>query len=128
MISRFYFYRQPMIQVEPQPRVGEPYKYQNGRIRRMKYIVYWKSQGEGRKLSETAQKLREDMKKNPEKYCKILFPSHLMVGERKGFYVVEATADQMMNTALFYGPLMDFKFVPIVKSTEMVTAAQRMGR
>ncbi len=94
----------------------------------MKYIVYWESQGEGRQLSETAQKLREDMKKNPDKYCQILFPSHLMVGERKGFYIVEATPDQMMNTALFYGPLLKLKFVPIVKSSEMAAAAQRMGR
>ena len=94
----------------------------------MKYIVYWKSQGEGRILAETAQKLREDMKKNPDKYCKVLFPSHLMVGQGRGFYIVEATAEQMMNTAMFYGPIMSFKFVPIVKSSEMVAAAQRMGR
>ena len=93
----------------------------------MKYIVYWESLGTGSEISEVAQKLRGDMKKNPDKYCQILFPSHLMVGERKGFYVVEATADQMMHTALFYGPLMNFKFVPIVKYSDMVAAAQRMG-
>ena len=93
----------------------------------MKYIVFWEFKPEdGMKVSEIAQKLREAMKKNPEKYPKLLFPSHLMVGERKGFYVIEANAEQMMNTILFYRQTMKFKFVPIVKSSEMVKAAQAM--
>ncbi len=95
----------------------------------MKYIVFWEFKPEdGMKVSEIAQKLREAMKKTPEKYPKLLFPSHLMVGERKGFYIIEATAEQMMNTTLFYMQTMKFKFVPIVKSSEMVKAAQAMER
>ena len=93
----------------------------------MKYIAFWEFKPEdGMKVSEIAQKLRKAMKKHPEKYPKLLFPSHLMVGERKGFYVIEATAEQMMNTSLFYRQAMKFKFVPIVKSSEMVAAAQKM--
>jgi hypothetical protein len=49
-----------------------------------------------------------------------------MVGERKGFYVVESTAEQMMNTVLFYEGSMKFKYVPIVKASEMAKAAQQM--
>ena len=96
-------------------------------VKKMKYIVYWEFKPEdGMKVSEIAQKLREDMKKHPDKYPKLLFPSHLMVGERRGFYVIEASAEQMMNATLFYRQTMKFKFVPIVKSSEMVAAAQRM--
>jgi len=93
----------------------------------MKYLVFWEFKAEdGPKVTETAQKLREAMKKNPEKYPKVLFPSHLMIGERKGFYVIEGTPEQMMKTVLFYGATMKFKFTPIVKSSEMAEAAQRM--
>jgi hypothetical protein len=93
----------------------------------MKYIVFWEfDQEDGPKVTETASKLRKAMKKDPDKYSKILFPSHLMVGERKGFYVVESTAQQMMNTVLFYRGSMKFKYVPIVKASEMAEAAQQM--
>lgn len=93
----------------------------------MKYIVFWEFGTEdGLKVTEIAQKLRKAMKKEPDKYSKILFPSHLMVGERKGFYIVESTAKQMMNTVLFYEGTMRFKYVPIVKASEMAEAAQQM--
>ena len=92
----------------------------------MKYIVFWEFDPEdGEKVTETAGKLRKAMKRDPEKYSKVLFPSHLMIGQRKGFYVVESTAEQMMNTVLFYGGSMRFKYVPIVKASEMAEAAQQ---
>ena len=50
-----------------------------------------------------------------------------MIGQRKGFYIVESTHEQMMNTVLFYRGSMRFKYVPIVKTSEMAAAAQQMS-
>ena len=94
----------------------------------MKYIVFWEfGPDDGPKVSEIAQKLRKAMKKDPDKYSKVLFPSHLTIGQRKGFYIVESTHEQMMNTVLFYRGSMRFKYVPIVKTSEMAAAAQQMS-
>lgn len=97
------------------------------RDEKVKYLVFGEFCGENvDKVTEIAQKLREARKKNPEKYPEILFPSHSMIGDYKVFTVVEATKEQMINLRLPYGPLMKFKYVPIVKATEMTEAAQKI--
>jgi len=64
----------------------------------MKYVVFWEFCPEDfDKVIEKYRKYIEEVGKFPDKYPEVLFPSHSMAGETKGFQVVEATSNQMTN-------------------------------
>ena len=87
----------------------------------MKYIVFFEFCPEDfNKVIEKFLEFAEDSEKHPEKYPEILFPSHSMAGETKGFEVVEATPDQIANDTLFWMELVTLKFVPIFESAKIV--------
>ena len=87
----------------------------------MKYIVFWEFCPEDfDKVIEKYRKHTEEVEKFPDKYPEVLFPSHSMAGETKGFQVVEATSNQMTNAVLAWRPLLNLKYVPIFEVTKVV--------
>ena len=87
----------------------------------MKYISFWEYCPEDLdKILERSKQFSEDIEKHPEKYPTILFPSHIMGGESKGFAVYEATSEQLTRFVLQWRPLMTVKFVPIFKSEKFI--------
>ena len=97
----------------------------------MKYIQFGESKPEDAdKLMEIRKKMLEDRKKNPEKYAKVLFPTHQMGGVRNGksFSVVDATEEQIMNVKLLYGPLVKLEYVPIFETDKVNEYFQKMKK
>jgi len=77
-------------------------------------------------ISEKYDKLAKDEReKTPEKYTKQLFPPHGMGGEHKGFTVVEATSEQILNTVLLNSPEVTIRYVPIFESTKYIELYQK---
>ena len=87
----------------------------------MKYIVFWEFCPED--IDKAVEKFIEfntvERKKHPDKYPKIIFPTHSMAGETKGFEVVEATSEQIVNHILPWMGLVTFKFVPILEAEKI---------
>ena len=64
----------------------------------MKYIVFWEFRPEDYdKVIKNVMTVVEDGEKHPDKYPKSIFSSHSLAGETKGFEVVEATPQQMID-------------------------------
>ena len=86
----------------------------------MKYILFSEYHPEDRdKVVERVKKNYENREKNPEKYPTWLFPPHNLAGTTKGFRVVEATPEQLLNARIDWMPLMTFKAVPIFDSRRL---------
>jgi hypothetical protein len=64
--------------------------------------------------------LGKEVEKHPDKYPRIIFSSHSMAGETKGFEIVEATSEQMTDAIIFWKGLLTLKFVPILESAKIV--------
>lgn len=83
----------------------------------MKFVLKWKM------LSPPSAEVRPSrMKDNEErqdekKYGKVLFPAHL-VGNLKGFTIVECDKEQLINR-LTLTPWIEYEVVPIIPSEEM---------
>ncbi|MCK4953573.1 hypothetical protein KAS14_07295 [Candidatus Bathyarchaeota archaeon] len=87
----------------------------------MKYIVFWEFKPEDLdKLIELDRQHEGNRKKFPNKYSKVLFPSHGMSGETKGFTIVETTPEKIINSTLFFMPVMKLKYVPIIESAKIM--------
>jgi hypothetical protein len=87
----------------------------------MKYIVFWEFCPEDfDKVLEKYQAFGKEVEKHPDKYPKVIFPSHSMAGETKGFEVVEATEEQMMDDISFWVGFLKLKFVPILEAAKTV--------
>jgi hypothetical protein len=81
----------------------------------MRYISHWTFNGEiVKKLIEKSRKLKENREANPEKYPKILYPDQSTIEGYGGYTVIEGTHEQLMNLRMFWGPLMEFEFIPIM--------------
>ena len=64
-------------------------------------------------------KLRE---KYPDKYPPHIFPPHTItggLGKAKAIAIVEATEEQIMNELLFWRPINQLEFYPLVDSREL---------
>ena len=64
-------------------------------------------------------KLRE---KYPDKYPPHIFPPHTItggLGEAKAIAIVEATEEQIMNELLFWRPVLQLEFYPLVDAREL---------
>ena len=108
--------------MEPQLRGGELYKYQETEEgEKVKYLVFWEFCPED--MDKAFKKFGEYMKEheeNPGKYQEYLYPSHGFAGQPQGFSIVEATIEQINNVAMYWTPLLTFKYKPIVESAKFV--------
>ena len=86
----------------------------------MKYLSLWTFDGEEvKKLIMKSRKLAEDRRTNPDKYPKILYPDQSTIEGYGGFTVIEGTHEQLMTLRQFWGPLMDFEFMPVMDSSKV---------
>ncbi len=87
----------------------------------MKYIVFWEFCPEDfDKVIERYLAFGKEVEKHPDKYPKVIFSSHSMAGETKGFEVVEATSEQIADDVLYWMGLVKLKFVPIFEAAKIV--------
>ena len=87
----------------------------------MKYIVFWEFCPEDiDKAVEKHQAFGKEVEKHPDKYPEILFPSHWMAGETKGFEVVEATSEQMTEDINAWMGILKQKYVPILEPAKVI--------
>ncbi len=91
----------------------------------MKYLKFWEFCN-GVTMKEAIQKnmaYYEEIEKNPDKYPQVLYEGGLIVvgGKAiKGFEVVEATEEQMMNDVLYWLEIVSEEYIPILDSTKGV--------
>jgi hypothetical protein len=74
------------------------------------------------KISEKGKQLTEEREKYPDKYPPHIFPPHTItggLGEAKAIAIVEATEEQIMNELLFWRPINQLEFYPLVDSREL---------
>jgi len=87
----------------------------------VKYILFWEFCPEDfDKVIERYLALGKEVEKHPDKYPKVIFSSHSMAGETKGFEIVEATSEQMTDAIIFWKGDLTLKFVPILESAKIV--------
>jgi len=100
----------------------------------MKYIVFSEYKPKDfDELMEKRKQLQEEREKTPEKYPKRIFPPHMIGGGRTGktFSVVEATEEQILNSALLYAhwlPFMKMEYAPIVEADKVMELYQKMKK
>ncbi len=87
----------------------------------MKYIVFWEFCPEDfDKVLENVQTFSKDSEKHPDKYPEVIFSTHSLAGETKGFEIVEATVEQMADDIAFWVGSVTLKFVPILDTAKIV--------
>ena len=87
----------------------------------MKYLVFWEFCPEDLdRVIEKSVKHAEVTKKNPGKYPEYILPPHSISGQMKGFTVVEATPEQMVNGVLYWHPELKLKYMPIIESAKFM--------
>ena len=97
---------------------------------KMKYIAFWEFNPEDYdKAIEKEKQAMEERERGTDKFPKILFPSHGMGGEFKGFIIYEdATPEQLINVGLHYMPETKFKFVPIFDGKKVLELYQKVKK
>jgi len=84
----------------------------------MKFIAFWEYNAED--TAKCIDKLKQAMAerdKGTERFAKMIFGPYHFNGETKGFSVYETDdPDKLMNIAIFYGPEMKWKFIPIIET------------
>jgi hypothetical protein len=87
----------------------------------VKYIEFWEfCPKDFDEVIERFIAFGKEVEKHPDKYPEILFSSHGMAGETKGFEVVEATSEQIEDDIIFWTGLVTLKFVPIFEAAKIV--------
>ena len=74
------------------------------------------------KISKKGRQLSIEREKHPDKYPPHIFPPHTItggLGEAKAIAIVEATEEQIMNELVFWRPLNQLEFYPLVDSREL---------
>jgi hypothetical protein len=74
------------------------------------------------KISEKGKQLTKLREKYPNKYPPHIFPPHTItggLGEAKAIAIVEASEEQIMNELLFWRPINQLEFYPLVDSREL---------
>ena len=81
----------------------------------MQFIGFWEYSAEGTdKVIERLKKMPVG-EKRPEKFAKIIFGPYTFNGERKGFTIYETDdPEKLANVQIYYGPEMNWKFVPLI--------------
>ncbi len=73
-------------------------------------------------ISEKGRQLNIEREKHPGKYPPHIFPPHTItggLGEAKAIAIVEATEEQIMNELVFWRPINQLEFYPLVDSREL---------
>jgi hypothetical protein len=72
------------------------------------------------KVIEKSVKAQKIGEKNPGKFPEYIMPPHTIGGQTKGFSVVEAEPDQIVNGVLFWHPELKIKYMPIIESSKFI--------
>ena len=82
----------------------------------MQLIAFWEYKAEDiPKVIEKLSQMTAEREKGTERVAKIVYGPYNFNGETKGFTVYETDdPDKLMNLAIFYGPEMTWKFVPLI--------------
>ena len=83
----------------------------------MKYVLKWKMESTPNDENRPSRLKENEERQNEKKYGKVLFPAH-MVGNLKGFTIVECTKEQLINR-LTLTPWLEYEIVPIISTDEM---------
>ncbi len=88
----------------------------------MKYLLKWRIVNPPASIEEQKKRLKENDKdiktrEDEKKYGKILFAPH-QYGNFKGFVILEATEEQLINRITLTTTL-DYEIVPIIPVPEM---------
>ena len=86
----------------------------------MKYLTFWEFSPEDMdKVIKKFAEYQKELEKNPDKYQTYIYPPHAFGGETKGFSIVEATPEQMVENVLYWTPLLRMKYKAIVASAKI---------
>jgi hypothetical protein len=87
----------------------------------LKYIVFWEFCPEDMgKVIEKSVKAQKEAEKNPGKLPEYIMPPYSIGGQTKGFSVVEAEPEQIVNGVLFWHPELKLKYMPIIESGKFI--------
>ncbi len=73
-------------------------------------------------VSEKGRLLNLEREKHPDKYPPHILPPHTItggLGDAKSIAIVEATEEQIMNELVFWRPINQLEFYPLVDSREL---------
>jgi hypothetical protein len=101
----------------------------------MKFIMFWEySREDTDKVVRKFQQFHEDLKKNPEKHVKLIFPTHHLsepseTGMMKGITIYESdNEEKLIDYTLSYYPEMRIKIVPLMDSTKTAEVYLKMKK
>jgi len=96
----------------------------------MKFIGFFEYKAEDiDKVIEKFKLLTAEREKGITKFAKVILGPLNFTGETKGFTVFETDdPDTLMNTALFYIPVLNYKFIPIQESSRGVELWAKMKK
>ena len=80
------------------------------------------------KSMEREKEYVKEVEKNPDKYPKRIFPMHVTVDKFGGFYVVEATAEQLGRLSNYFGSLLNYKFIPVMEASPAMDISREMKK
>jgi hypothetical protein len=86
----------------------------------VKFVGFWEYCLEDTdKVVEKFRQVTAEREKGTTRFAKVIFGPFHLSGESKGFTVFETDdPDALTNTAMFYVPVMKWKFVPIHESAK----------
>ena len=98
-------------------------------VENVQFIGFWEYSAEGTdKVIERLKKMPVG-EKRPEKFAKVIFGPYTFDGERRGFTIYETDdPEKLANVQIYYGPEMNWKFVPLIdtrKAAELYLKAQK---
>ena len=73
-------------------------------------------------VSEKGRQLNIEREKHPDKYPPHILPPHTItggLGEAKAIAIVEATEEQIMNELVYWRPINQLEFYPLVDAKEL---------
>jgi hypothetical protein len=99
-------------------------------VRRVQFIGFWEySKEDTEKVTAKFKQIMAERKRGTERFAKLVFGPCHFDGETKGFAVYETNdPDKLMSLAVFYEPLMTFKFVPLIDSTKATELWAKMKK
>jgi len=93
----------------------------------MKYLKRWEIVSTTKEAMERNRVFGADKEKNPDKYPKVLFHGGIVpvAGPAvKGFEIVEATEEQMLNDVVFWMEYTSLEYIPLLESPKIAPKLQ----
>lgn len=93
----------------------------------MQFVAFWEFKYENaEKYVEMYKKMTEERERGTSKSPKLIFGPYIFDGQYKGLSVYETSdPDELMTLALYYAPVLTFKFMPIIESKKFVDLLER---